>query len=138
MAQDEEEINTSEAQRGDVLVTITYPKGAGGARATLRIEDRMSSETLVQVDLDPEQFMRTVSSGSTYVAGARLPANPERIGRRMRNTSTNINSHAENADAEAERVREKYLADGWEQVSIDRTNFGRRVRAYRWTADEEG
>lgn len=131
------EINTSDAQHGDVLVTITYPQGGGSARATLRVEDQMSGETLVQVDMTPDQFMRAVASGTVPVSGARFPARPERVGRRMQNTSTNINSHAESAHAEAERVRDAYLADGWEEVSIDRTNFGRRVRAYRWIADEE-
>jgi len=132
------EINTSDAQHGDVLVSITYPQGgSGGARATLRVEDRMSSETLVQVELSAEQFMRIVASGSTYVVGARLPDHPERIGRRMQNTSTDIRSHADGADAEAERVRDQYLAEGWEGTHIDRTNFGRRVRAYRWIADEK-
>jgi hypothetical protein len=131
------EINTSDAQHGDVLVTITYPQGGGSARATLRVEDQMSGETLVQVDMTPDQFMRAVASGTVPVSGARFPARPERVGRRMQSTSTNINSHAESAHAEAERVRDAYLADGWEEVSIDRTNFGRRVRAYRWIADEE-
>jgi hypothetical protein len=139
MAQNEDHINTSDAEIGDVLVTITYPQGGNrGAYATLRIEDRLSGQALVQVDLDPEQFMRAIGSGTVYVSGAQLPAHPERIGRRMQNTSTGIHSHADGADAEAEQVRDAYLADGWEKVSIDRTNFGRRVRAYRWIAAEEG
>ena len=96
----------------------------------------MSGTVLIQVDLNPAQYMRILASGVVPVSGARLPARAELIGRRMETTTTNI-PHARDA-ADAERVRDKYLADGWEQVSIDRTNFGRRVRAYRWVADEEG
>ena len=134
-------INRSDAQHGDVLITVTYPQGGGEVRhATLRVEDQMSGITLVQVDLTPEQYMRILASGAVPVSGARLPARPELIGRRMENTATSIRNGAVDTDidVEAQRVRDQYLADGWEQVSIDKTNFGRRVRAYRWVTDEEG
>lgn len=135
------DIHTSPDEVGDVLITITYPQGGGEARATLRVEDQMSSEVLVQVDLDPAQFMRAIGSGAVPVKGARLPAHPERIGRRMQNTSTNVSlsgAAGQDLDAEAEKIRQEYLADGWEKVTVDRTNYGRRVRAYRWVADESG
>lgn len=129
-------IHVSDAKLGDVLITLTYPHGGGDTRAALRVEDSMSGEMLVEIDLNPEQFLRVMASGATRVHGAQLPRHPERIGSRMQNTSTNIGHSVDDKDAEAERVRAQYLAEGWERVRIDRTNFGRRVVAYRWIADE--
>lgn len=133
---DTDHIHTSDASPGEVLITLTYPQGGGARHATLRIEDGMSGETLIDVDLTPEQFLAMMSTTATRVYGARLSDHPERFGKRMENTSTRI-SHRADLDAEAERVRDAYLADGWEQTRIDRTNFGRRVVAYRWIADEQ-
>lgn len=130
------EINRSDAKRGDVLITITYPQSGGGA--TLRIEDQMSGTHLIRVDLTPKQYMDMLRSTGVAVSGARLPARPELIGRRMENTHTDIRHSHVDIDAAAERERDQYLADGWAQVSIDKTNFGRRVRAYRWVTEEKG
>lgn len=131
-----ENIYTSDAEPGEVLITLTHPHGAGTRRATLHIVDSRSGERLVEVDLTPEQFMAVMSSSATRVTGAQLPVHPERIGKRSQNVSTNIRSHGEDIDAEAEKVRAAYLTDGWETVRIDRTNFGRRVVAYRWIDDD--
>lgn len=139
MTENERSIYTGHGRRGDVQISLTYPKGGGGTRATLRVEDVPSGETLVDVDLDPEQYINIMSSGVTIVTGAHVTTRPERIGRRMQNTSAEVRlGTGVDLDAEAERKRATFLAEGWEAVRIDKTNFGRRVVAYRWIVNEEG
>lgn len=131
-------INTSDAQHGDILISLTHPRGgdATGRRITLRVQDERSGETLVDVELNADQFADVIASTVTRVSGARLAVHPERIGRQMQNTSVDIRTLGNEADALAEVARDRFLAEGWEQVQVDRTNFGRRVRAYRWIDDE--
>lgn len=131
-------IYTSDAERGEVLITLTHPRGGGDRRVTLRVEDSMSGQMLVEVDLTPDQFADIISASATRVTGATLTAHPHRIGRRSQNTSTDIRHYGDALDAEAKRISNAYLADGWEATRIDRTNFGRRVVAYRWIDDEKG
>lgn len=133
---DTEKINTSNARPGDVLITLTHPHGGGESRARLVIEDQMSGTVLIEVELTGEEFLSVISSTATRVSGATLPRTPERIGRRSQNVSTNIHrASGVDVDVEAARIREEYLADGWEAVRIDKTNYGRRVVAHRWIAD---
>lgn len=129
---------TGRGKRGDVQISLTFPKG--GTRATLRVEDVPSGETLVEVDLDPEQFISIMSNTVTTVTGGFVTSHPERIGQRRQNTSAEVRTVGRSADldAEANRQRDEFLAEGWESVRIDKTNYGRRVVAYRWISDEEG
>lgn len=124
-----ETINTSGAQPGDVLIALTFPQGGGGRRASLTIKEQISGETLIDIDLSPDEFLSFMSNCGTYVNGARITRNPQRLGKRQQYVHTDIRF---NVTAHPEQVRAEYLADGWEVVYIDNTNFGHRVRAYRW------
>lgn len=129
------QIHTSNANPGDISIQVSYPTGMDGDRVVrLEITDRMSGQALVRAALTSAQFTEILSATGTVVSGAVLPVHPERIGKRMQNVSTNI-KHGD--DREAEAVRDAYLADGWETARIDRTNFGRRVVAYRWISDDK-
>lgn len=140
-------INTSDGKRGDVSVRLGFPTGtAGKRRATLEVTCRASNTTILEVDLSPEALMELMGGGDPVLSGARLPVHPERIGRRSQNTSTDI-THAALSNDRAVRSGNQfdelakaratqYLAEGWEEVRIDRTNYGRRVVAYRWIDDD--
>lgn len=128
------DIYTSDAKPGDVLIQLTHPRSnTGSNRADLTIRDQMSGQTLIHVSLSAEQFLDLMSSTGTLVSGAHLPVHAERIGKRSQNVSTTL-SHG--SELTAEQVRDDYLAEGWESVRIDRTNFGKRVVAYRWINDD--
>lgn len=132
-----EHIHTSDAEPGDVLISLTHPRGDGVSQVRLSISDQRSGQTLIEVDLTAEEFASIMSSTGTRVSGARLPRHPERLGRRAENTMTTV-PNGDDVDGRAEKVKADYLAAGWESVRIDRTNFGRRVVAYRWIDDEAG
>jgi hypothetical protein len=129
-----EKIYTTAHQRGYVSVSLSYPTGgARGRVATLRVTDSPSGQTLVEVDLSADDLMELMSNGVPNLTGARTPAYPERIGKRSQSTHTEIRGgSADVLDKVAEAQRLAYLADGWEAVQINRTNFGRLVVAHRW------
>lgn len=131
---DSRDINTSDAAPGDVLISLTHPRSFdGGRRVDLEIRDQMSGQTVIRVSMLPEEFAEVMSSTGTCVGGAAFTPHPERLGRRSQNTSTVVRY---DSDRTPEQVRDDYLAAGWEQVRVDRTNYGHRVVAYRWIDDE--
>jgi hypothetical protein len=127
-------IRTSDAQPGDIMILLTYPRSSSeGKRARLEITDEMSRETLLSVELAPEQLMDMMSSTGVRVSGAQLPHSVERIGKRSQTTSTVIGRRDE---LSPEQVRDAYLAAGWETVDIRKTNYGHHVVARRWVRDD--
>ncbi|MFY1686541.1 hypothetical protein [Plantactinospora sp. WMMB782] len=132
--QTDTEIRASDAAPGDVLLQLSYPQSSDGQRARLTITDQMSDVVLASVNLTAEQLMSFMSTTATRVGGAHLPRRPELIGRRQETTKTNVDR---NSDRTAEQVRDEYIAAGWESVQIQSTNFGCRVVARRWVADDD-
>lgn len=127
-------INTSDAKPGEVLIQISHPhSNVDGRYAQLSIRDSTSGQRLIDVRLTAEQFLDLMSATSVRVQGAQLPTHPERIGKRSQNVTTSLGREAKQTP---EQVRDAYLADGWESVRIDKTNFGHRVVAYRWIEDK--
>lgn len=129
---DTAQIYTSDATPGDVLISLTHGRSNHDENfVRLEVTEQMSGVVLVRVNLDAKQFTDIMGSVGTIVAADFLPGRPERIGRRRENTSVSLRS-----DADPESARARFEADGWESVRIDRTNFGYRVVAYRWVAED--
>jgi hypothetical protein len=122
---------------GTVMISLTHPRGSNDdqRRVGLKVEDLVSSQVLVNVEMTAEQFADMMSSAATVVAGARLPQHPERLGKRMHTASTPI-TRTDGRDPQ--EVAAAYLAEGWETVSVHQTNYGQQVVARRWVADSEG
>lgn len=134
---DEPEIHTTDGERGDVRVELHFPTGYGAnydkaPTAHLTITDTPSRQVLVKLSLSAGQFTQMLGGSAIQTHASVLVPQPDRVGKRSQNTSTDIEGLRDSIDAEAEAVKERYLAEGWEVVRIDRTNFGRRVVAYRW------
>jgi hypothetical protein len=141
----EPRIHTAEGEYGDVQVRLSFPTrmGVGADKrpfVSLEITDGPSRMLLFQVDIPAEDFTGMLGGSTAHLSGATLPKHPERIGRRSQTTATEIRradlpegSWTEDAfDTAAEQVRQQYLTDGWEAVSVHRNNFGRTVVATRW------
>lgn len=133
---------TEEREPGDVAVRLSFPirTGMGADKrpfANLRITDEVSGQVIVEVELNAEEFTGMVGGVAAHVSGAYITTHPERIGKRSQNHSTDlcyadVTGGDDAVDAEALAVRTRYLTDGWQSVRVDRTNYGRRVVAYRW------
>lgn len=130
------EIYTSEGNPGDVLIHLTYPSSSTGeATARLSIEDQMSSQVVVRVELNADQLLSLMRSAGTYVSGAQFAARLDLVGKRRQNTSVSVMGQGDgDIDERAAKVASGLAAE-WQHVRIDRTNFGRRVVAYRWIED---
>lgn len=138
-----EKINTSSGERGDIAIRLSFPTRTGMGVdktpfANLVVTDVPSGTVIVEAEIPADQFTAMLGGSQAALTGAFL-ANAEnlaRVGKRSQNTSTDIRHadgpHGADLDAMASVVKSDYLADGWESVRIDRTNFGRRVVAYRW------
>lgn len=132
------DIHTNDSLPGEVTISLSYPRGGGVPdQARLHVEESISGQCLIGVTLTADQFLSLLSGTVLRVTGATITATPERIGKRMQNISVPIrHGDAADIDADAERAKAMYLADGWHAVRIDRTNFGRRVVAYRWVDND--
>lgn len=129
-------INTSDAAKGEVLVHLTHLRSHDGNHVSLVIRDQRSGETVIDINLTPAEFTDILSSTATRISGAFITPNPQHLGKRMQNTSVDIRTFGGDLETRTETARADYLATGWERVRVDRTNFGRRVVAYRWIDDE--
>jgi hypothetical protein len=137
-------IYTAEGDPGTVEVRLAFLQRTGvgtdrGPVVSLAVSDPLSGQTVVEVELTAAQFTGLLGGGQTVVKAECLLHHPERLGRRMQCTSTEIDYAdlpvgAKRAafDARAAEVRNTYRADDWETVEIEHTNYGRRVVAYRW------
>lgn len=125
------EIRTTDAAPGDVLIQLSYPHGDGVQRVDLTLRDQVSGQIVAAVQMTPTEWTAILSTVGTVVSGVRLPIHPERIGRRMRHASVLVPP-----DRTAAEVQGDFLAEGWESVTVERTNRGQRVVARRWVADE--
>lgn len=126
------EIRRSDANPGDVLISLTHGRSNVAENyVRLEVTDQMSGVVLVRATLDAHQFADIMGSVGTVVSGAAIPTSPERIGRRRENTSVSVGR-----GVDPEPVRAELEAEGWESIRVDPTNFGHRVVAYRWIADE--
>ncbi len=86
-----ENINTSNAKPGDILISLTHPRGGRDEpTVSLEVKDRMSGETLVSVRLSAADFANIMSSMATRVSGAFVTPNPGRIGKVAQNTSRRV------------------------------------------------
>jgi hypothetical protein len=134
---DEPQIHTSEGTPGEVRVRVSFPTVMGRPTedrapiAHLEVTDAASSMTILTVDIPANEFVRMLSGGQATLP-AWITQKPQRIGKRMQVTSTEVSGYGSSLDIEAEAARTAYLANGWEEVSIQRTNTGRRVVARRW------
>lgn len=132
-------INTSDAQRGDILIQMSFPTQSGPNIGHLNITDRTSGQTLVDVNLSAAEFLSMMSGTGTRVSGARLPARPDRIGMRAQNTSTSIpltyGADKIERAAQITAVVAQYESEGWIATSR-RTNSGDVVVARRWIDDD--
>jgi hypothetical protein len=127
-------IHTTDAKPGEVLASLTHTRGNDGSHTVrLSVQDMVSGQRLVSLELTPEIFAELMSGTSVRVPGAALPSHPHRLGKRMQNTAMSI-GHKDGTSPE--EVKAAFEAEGWEQVRIDRTNFGHRVVAYRWVEDQ--
>lgn len=138
-----EKINTRSGERGDITVRLSFPTRMGiGADKTpfanLVVTDVPSGTVIVEAEIPADQFTGMLGGSQATLTGAFLasPANLARVGKRSQNTSTDIRhadvSVAADLDVMALAVEADYLANGWETVRTDKTNYGRRVVAYRW------
>jgi hypothetical protein len=133
------EIRTSGGKPGDVEVRLSFPTviGVVGAdrhpTARLVVTDEASRMTIVEVEIPAAELMQMIAGGGARVSGAYVTSHGARLGKSQQNTSTDlITEYGVDVDAAAAEQEASYLAAGWEVVRIDRTNFGRRVVAYRW------
>lgn len=133
---------TSEYRAGDVSVRLSYPLSnqPGERHANLVIIDRPSGMTVIDVRISADQLLNLFSGSLAELTGAAFTKYPERIGKKALVTSKALRGHNVNGidiDEEAQEWKDQFLADGWEAVRIDRTNYGRNVVAHRWVVENE-
>jgi hypothetical protein len=125
-----------EPQPGDVEIMISHGHSNEPPYHQIHIEvtERISKQRILDVRLTPEQFGTLLGSTTVY-ASAELPAHPERIGRRMEIKTTHLSYEQhlrQDVDTAAENRAAGYRSNGWDSVSVSRTNTGRTVTARRW------
>lgn len=132
---------TNEAPKNSIVVNLGFPINMGSLRdqpniARLTITDGTSRQVIAELDIPADQFMDLMRGGDVNVVASFYTRHPERIGKRSQNISTTINERllppGVSVDSAAETIEHEYLAEGWEQVTIQRTNTGRTVVARRW------
>lgn len=130
-------IYTCEAEEHSLVVNLGFPINMrsdqpNGARLT--ITDGTSRQVIGELQLSAEQLVDLLRGGDVHLVADYYIKHPERIGKRVQNVSTAIVELPGGApiDTLAETVEHEYLEQGWEVVSIQRTNTGRTVTARRW------
>jgi hypothetical protein len=120
---------TNDRRRIDVQVQISYPTSNNGddRRVSIRIEDYDASIQFVELEIPFADFTALMSTRAVVV-----PAQVggfDRVGKRMEVDQTNTGRDED----EATRVRDDYLANGWDSAVIRRNNQGNhQVIARRW------
>jgi len=120
---------TNDRRRIDVQVQISYPTSSNGDDrcVSIRLEDYDASIQFVELEIPFADFTALMSTRAVVV-----PAQVggfDRVGKRMEVDQTNTGRDED----EATRVRDDYLANGWDSAVIRRNNQGNhQVIARRW------
>jgi hypothetical protein len=132
----------SEGTRGDISVHLGFPISNAEPERGARLEviDEMSGLMMISVTLTATQLLEMMAGQHTRAHAEVFVPHPERLGKQMENTNTLITGggiSSDEADAAAEATAAGYRDQGWEFVSISRTNTGgRNVIARRWVTPE--
>lgn len=124
----ESEMIVGGSRKVNVQIQASYPSGNNGLRnVSLIIKDCDASVPFVEVDISFADFTALLSTRAVTIPAT--VRGLDRVGKRMEIDTT----MAGRDDSDAVRVRDQYLADGWQHVTFSRTAGGNyRVVARRW------
>lgn len=131
------DIDIDDPKPGDVEILISHGTSNEPPYRTVHLEivEEISRQRIIDVRLTPAQFGTLLGSTSVY-ASADLPANPDRIGKRVEvdvQTVSNVGAKA-SQESLAETMAQAYRDAGWDTVQTSRSNKGLVVTARRWVA----
>lgn len=121
-------VHTNQSEPGELeIVFARTTHGGGGYTMHLQVLESSSRTTLVDVQLNAEQYMQLMSASHITVQGTPIQC-PEHIGKVMQNAAISFKE-----EKKARRSGIKALASGrWEDAEVRRQNFGWTLYLTRW------
>lgn len=140
-----------------VRVRFGFPTSSAyaGHHPTIEIDDDASGQPIARIELTPEQFATIMGSGQVTALARYMPSPKiyeQRIGKNMeikrvpveewpegwtlRNPSSVSDAHHTSATDEMHIVGRGFLADGWQEYSWSRHNYGWSLTLRRWVEVE--
>lgn len=103
------------------------------------VVDATSGIQILSFNMNNAQFMHFMSSNGSLQLSAELTSKWENLGKISVHDTTRVkNLLGTEADAEAERIRDEYLANGWDHASVRRQNYGLAVHALKYVDPDQG